>query len=33
MKLRHSKYGEFWGCSKYPDCKGKLQISIIKKDY
>lgn len=33
MKLRNSKYCEFWGCSKYPDCKGKLQISIIKKDY
>ncbi len=29
MKLRVSQYGEFWGCSKYPNCKGKLQIGII----
>ena len=21
MKLRNGKYGEFWGCSGYPDCK------------
>lgn len=33
MRLRNSQYGEFWGCSKYPNCSGKLQIGIIKKDY
>lgn len=32
MKLHVSQYGEFWGCSKYPECKGKLQIGIIKKN-
>lgn len=32
MKLRISQYGEFWGCSKYPDCKGKLQIDFIKSN-
>ena len=21
MKLRKGNYGEFWGCSGYPDCK------------
>lgn len=21
MKLRDGKYGEFWGCSGYPNCK------------
>jgi hypothetical protein len=22
MKLRQGKYGEFWGCIRYPDCRG-----------
>ena len=22
MKLRHSRYGPFFGCSRYPKCKG-----------
>lgn len=22
MQLRRGKYGEFWGCLKYPDCRG-----------
>lgn len=26
MVLRKSKYGEFWGCSKYPTCDGKRKI-------
>ena len=21
LKLRHGKYGEFWGCTGYPDCR------------
>lgn len=27
MILRKSAYGEFWGCSKYPKCKGIVQIN------
>jgi ssDNA-binding Zn-finger/Zn-ribbon topoisomerase 1 len=27
---RRSKYGEFWGCSKFTECRGKE--SIRKKD-
>ena len=27
MVKRHSKYGWFWGCSRYPDCKGTVNIS------
>jgi len=26
MKIRHGRYGTFLGCSKYPDCKGIIQI-------
>jgi len=26
MKLRKSSWGEFWGCSSYPRCKGKLTL-------
>ncbi len=26
MTLRHGKYGAFLGCSKYPDCKGIVNI-------
>lgn len=26
MKLRHGKYGPFLGCSRYPDCKGIVNI-------
>lgn len=22
MQLRTSQYGKFWGCARYPDCKG-----------
>ncbi|MBD3156040.1 MAG: hypothetical protein GF368_05305 [Candidatus Aenigmarchaeota archaeon] len=22
MTLKSGKYGEFWSCLKYPDCKG-----------
>jgi DNA topoisomerase-1 len=30
MTLRHGKFGPFLGCSKYPDCKGI--VNIPKKD-
>lgn len=26
MKLRHGKYGSFLGCSRYPECKGLVNI-------
>lgn len=26
MKLRHSRFGSFLGCSKYPECKGLVNI-------
>lgn len=26
MKIRHGRYGTFLGCSRYPDCKGIIQI-------
>lgn len=26
MRRRHSKKGDFWGCSGYPDCRGTLDI-------
>lgn len=26
MVKRRSKKGEFWGCSKFPDCKGIINI-------
>jgi Topoisomerase DNA binding C4 zinc finger len=26
MKLRTSEYGDFWGCSSFPKCKGKRKI-------
>jgi len=26
MKVRHGKYGSFLGCSRYPDCKGLINI-------
>ncbi len=25
MKLRSGRFGEFWGCLKYPDCRGTRQ--------
>lgn len=30
MTLRHGRFGPFLGCSKYPDCKGI--VNIIKKE-
>ncbi|NGX57160.1 MAG: DNA topoisomerase 1 [Chlamydiae bacterium] len=26
MKIRHGRYGTFLGCSRYPDCRGIIQI-------
>jgi len=31
MVLRQSKYGEFYGCSNYPKCTGRLQIGKAPK--
>ena len=27
MRMRDGKYGEFWGCSRYPTCKGTRNVS------
>lgn len=26
MRLRHGPYGEFWGCSAHPTCKGRRPV-------
>ena len=31
MKRRKGKNGDFWGCSKYPDCSGIVNIEQKKK--
>ncbi|CBV43924.1 DNA topoisomerase III [Halomonas elongata] len=31
MKKRKNDYGSFWGCTKYPDCKGMVKIGSGKK--
>lgn len=31
MKKRKNDYGAFWGCTKYPDCKGMVKIGNGKK--
>lgn len=31
MKKRKNDYGPFWGCTKYPDCKGMVKIGSGKK--
>lgn len=45
MMKKNGKFGEFWGCSKYPDCAGlrkldkhpsindALKIHLTQKDY
>jgi len=32
MKKRRSKYGYFWGCSRYPKCKGIIDIDGKKRN-
>ena len=31
MTLRSGKYGGFWGCSHYPNCRGTLKMSAKEK--
>ncbi|MFN2332479.1 MAG: DNA topoisomerase III [Halomonas sp.] len=31
MRKRHGKYGAFWGCSRYPECKGMLSDEAPRK--
>ncbi|MFC2142183.1 topoisomerase DNA-binding C4 zinc finger domain-containing protein [Acidobacteriota bacterium] len=26
MRLKKEKYGEFWSCSRFPDCKGTRKV-------
>jgi hypothetical protein len=30
MMLRQERYGEFWGCPKFPDCRGTRPIKKTK---
>lgn len=32
MHLKHGKYGDFWGCSNYPHCTGKVSTTDPKKE-
>lgn len=32
MVLRTSKFGQFWGCSRYPECAGTINIKEEKSD-
>lgn len=32
MKVRHGRYGAFLGCTKYPDCKGIINIPKLGED-
>ena len=31
MVLRHGRYGDFYGCSRFPKCKGVLNIGKERK--
>ncbi|MCB1112772.1 MAG: type I DNA topoisomerase [Chlamydiales bacterium] len=33
MKVRHGRYGAFLGCSKYPDCRGIINIPKKGEEY
>lgn len=33
MKLRTSKFGEFLGCSKYPQCKNTTHLFVLQNEY
>ncbi len=33
MTLRHGRYGPFLGCSKYPDCKGIVNIPKVGEEF
>ena len=29
MKLREGRYGEFLGCSRYPNCKQTAKLTVV----
>jgi DNA topoisomerase-1 len=31
MVLKNGKYGKFWACEKYPECKGVLPLLLNEK--
>ncbi|HOF79272.1 MAG TPA: topoisomerase DNA-binding C4 zinc finger domain-containing protein, partial [Candidatus Dojkabacteria bacterium] len=31
LLLKNSKYGKFWACEKYPECKGTLPLLLVEK--
>jgi len=33
MKIRNGRRGEFWGCSKFPRCKGTKSIGGYSKKF
>lgn len=33
MRLRNSAYGDFWGCSAFPRCKGSKSVNAIDVAY
>jgi len=32
MRRRDGKFGSFWGCTKYPECKGTIQVVGTKPE-
>lgn len=33
MKRRSGKNGDFWGCMRFPDCRGTRQLNVDLKDF
>lgn len=33
MKMKKGKFGNFWGCSKYPNCNGVKRIATTNRTY
>ena len=33
MKIRSGGYGEFWGCSKYPDCTTTVNLNDVDEKF
>lgn len=33
MRRRTGKYGDFWGCTKYPNCKMTIRIDKTNKNF
>ena len=33
MRIRNGKYGEFWGCSKYPNCTQTVSLDDVDEKF